>query len=539
MIRKLAIAALGSALLATAPVHAAQLILNNTDAPGIGFNDPTPAAPVGGNVGTTLGEQRLIAYRRALELWGSVLRSDVPIIVRGSFARLNCTATGGTLASAGALSIFSDFPNAPRAGRWYGSAVANSIAGVDLDPEGDDIQANFNGAVGQADCIAGPGFYYGLDNNPPPGAIDFLNTFMHEVAHGLGFQNFANEATGALPAGQADIYMAFTRDLNIDLQWDQLNAQQIIASAISNGRVVWSGPNVTANARRVLGAYEGVRLTGTVNREIVFGTASFGAAPSAATLNGAIVPGIDGGGPSIDDGCEPFTNAAAVAGRVALVNRGTCGFAVKALNAQNAGARAVIIANNVAGAGAIGLGGTDPAATVATIGISLEDGAAIRAATPGVNVEYFTDQNRRAGAEEGFVRVFAPTVVALGSSISHFDTTAAPNLLMEPAITSTLRASETLDLTPSLMQDIGWQLENVTLGRCETQVPGALADGTLVLPAVQQCVAANVGRPLGYSACITQVGRGYEAAGLITTRQRISFGACGLSDALRSFSPRP
>ena len=32
MIRKLAIAALGSALLATAPVHAAQLILNNTDA---------------------------------------------------------------------------------------------------------------------------------------------------------------------------------------------------------------------------------------------------------------------------------------------------------------------------------------------------------------------------------------------------------------------------------------------------------------------------------------------------------------------------
>ena len=33
------------------------------DPPGVGFNDPTPATPVGGNAGVTIGEQRLIAFK--------------------------------------------------------------------------------------------------------------------------------------------------------------------------------------------------------------------------------------------------------------------------------------------------------------------------------------------------------------------------------------------------------------------------------------------------------------------------------------------
>ena len=43
----------------------AQFVIVNINAPGVGFNDPTPAAPVGGNTGTTLGQQRLIAFEHA------------------------------------------------------------------------------------------------------------------------------------------------------------------------------------------------------------------------------------------------------------------------------------------------------------------------------------------------------------------------------------------------------------------------------------------------------------------------------------------
>src|SRR3954468_14256239 len=112
---------LGAASLAT---QAANVILVNLDPDGVGFNDTTPATPVGGNSGTTVGDQRLVAYSRALQLWGSVLKSDVPITVLGSFAPLTCTATGGTLAQSGAWNIELNFPNAPLTNTLYHGALA-------------------------------------------------------------------------------------------------------------------------------------------------------------------------------------------------------------------------------------------------------------------------------------------------------------------------------------------------------------------------------------------------------------------------------
>ncbi len=50
------------------------------------------------------------------------------------------------------------------------------------------------------------------------------------------------------------------------------------------------------------------------------------------------------------EGCTAFTNAIDVAGKIAMVDRGTCELALKCLNAQNAGAIAVIVCNNVTGA---------------------------------------------------------------------------------------------------------------------------------------------------------------------------------------------
>ncbi|WP_273452831.1 PA domain-containing protein [Nevskia ramosa] len=528
MIKKLILAAsVGTALFAL-PVSAAQLVLFNVDDPGVGFNDPTPATPVGGNAGTTLGEQRLIAYDRALTLWGSVLKSNVPVIVQGSFARLTCTAAGGTLAQAGAISVFSDFANAPLAGHWYGGAIADAIAGEDLDPGYADIVANFNGAVGQADCIPGPGFYYGLDNAPPPGAIDFLNTFMHEVAHGLGFQNFVDETDGTLLVDVPDVYTANTRDLDLNKKWDVMTTDERLFSGVNTGRVVWDGPKVTAGSAGVLGPYEGLRVSGKLSRELDFGTASFGAPPSPSMKVGSIVAAIDNDGtPNPSDACGPLINN--VRGKVVLADRGSCGFAVKAANAQAAGAVALLIANNAPGAGAIGLGGADPTLTITTLGISFEDGADIRAALPGVSAQFFSDKTRRAGASEGFVRLYAPGVVQPGSSISHFDTVATPNLLMEPAITPTLMASRNLDLTPALMFDIGWKAEPVALGQCVSTVPGALANGALVLPAVEDCLAT--GTPRSYGVCVAKLARDYEAAGLIDRKQRVSLTACGVADA--------
>ena len=527
------IAAIAAALV-SAPAFGANIVLNNVDPAGVGFNDPTPAAPVGGNAGTTVGEQRLIAYRKALQLWGETLKSDVTIVVQGSFRRLTCTATGGTLAQAGAIQIFANFPNAPLQNHWYGVALANAIAGEDLTPGpldpgplappfNDDIVANFNGDVGRPDCIAGPGWYYGLDSNPGPGQIDFLDTFMHEVAHGLGFQNFVTETTGASPAGLPDVYMANTLDLDLGQHWDTLTPAQIPVSAANNGRVVWTGERVSENAGVVLGPYEGLRLTGNVAKEIEYGNASFGPLPSTSNLNGDVAVGNDGAGASATDGCEPMGN---VAGKVALVDRGTCTFAVKAQNAQDGGATALLIANTVAGgSAAFSPGGTAPSIVIPVVGISIGDGAQIKANVPGVGAEYFVDPTRLAGTAEGYVRLYAPRVIALGSSISHFDTVAAPNLLMEPAITPTLRASENLDLTPSLMADVGWQLETLKIGSCDTGVVNALPTGLLLSAKVEQCAAGARNRGQ-FVSCTNAVTNAAKDAGFLTGRQHAAITSC-------------
>jgi len=54
----------------------------------------------------------------------------------------------------------------------------------------------------------------------------------------------------------------------------------------------------------------------------------------------------------------------------------------------------------------------------------------------------------------GHPRLFAPNPVQSGSSISHFDTVASPNLLMEPYITSNLGSYP--DLTDEQLFDVGW-----------------------------------------------------------------------------------
>ena len=69
--KRLLLAALVCAAPAVASANATIIIINN-DGPGEGFNDATPATPVGGNAGTTLGEQRLIAFTHAASIWSAV-----------------------------------------------------------------------------------------------------------------------------------------------------------------------------------------------------------------------------------------------------------------------------------------------------------------------------------------------------------------------------------------------------------------------------------------------------------------------------------
>lgn len=98
--------------------------------------------------------------------------------------------------------------------------------------------------------------------------------------------------------------------------------------------------------------------------------AAFGA--QTFSLSGSIQPA------SSLTACGPV---ASLAGKIALVVRGTCGFAVKAKNVQNAGAIAMIVYNNVPG-GAVQMGGSDPTVVIPAVMVSQSDGLAIAANLP-------------------------------------------------------------------------------------------------------------------------------------------------------------
>jgi len=106
--------------------------------------------------------------------------------------------------------------------------------------------------------------------------------------------------------------------------------------------------------------------------------ANFGPEPTEAGIAGEVVL-VNDGSENPTEGCNPLIGFPA--GAVALVDRGSCAFVLKALNAQAAGAMAMIVANNVAGP-PFTMGGTDPSITIPSVMISRADGSTIKAGLP-------------------------------------------------------------------------------------------------------------------------------------------------------------
>ncbi|HEV7475960.1 MAG TPA: PA domain-containing protein, partial [Pyrinomonadaceae bacterium] len=442
---------------------AATIVIVNNDAAGVGFNDPTVVAPVGGNSGTTLGQQRLIAFQAAANTWGATLNSSVQINIRAQWTALTCTATTAVLGSAGAIQIFRDFAGAPFTGTWYNESMTGKFLAVDPDPVTPEINANFNVNLGQPGCLTGTFFYLGLDNNHGSN-VDLVTVLTHEFAHGLGFQTFTNASTGAFNSGFPSIYDRFLVDDSTGKSWFNMTNAERVTSSLNTHKLAWNGPQVQADVPGVLAF--GIPIVKVNSPPVIAGnydagTASYGPQPTAGGVTGNMLLANDGTAPT-SDGCEAFPGGF-FTGQIAVIDRGLCSFKTKTLNAQNAGATAVIIGNNVAGSPAPGLGEDATIVTpitIPTVSLTQADGLALEAQLGGgVNGAVQLDMTVRAGADPfGKALLFSPNPFQGGSSVSHWDTIAFPNQLMEPNINGDLTHNVTppSDLTFSQLTDIGW-----------------------------------------------------------------------------------
>jgi hypothetical protein len=453
------------ALAASLPAFAGtgRIIIVNGDLAGVGFNDPTPVEPVGGNPGTTLGAQRLNVFNAAAEAWSLSLDTNVDIIAQATFPVIpgGCTDDSAILGQAAPFSWQRDFTNAPRGGVWYPVALANSLSGRDLTPGAPDIFVQFNSALDSPTCFGESGWYYGLDRNKGI-HTDLYVVVLHELGHGLGIAG--NGSSPIFRNGFPAITDVHTLDLTTGRRWNQMSEGERSVSMTNTGNLVWDGDNVRLNTYRFLEPVTTLTVSepASVARNYDIGTAAFGAVANRTFMTGEIAKALDtitSESPSTTDGCTPFTNADAVAGKIALVDRGNCFFVDKARNAQAAGAIGLIVIDNTRSTcqpPSLGGGtGDNSDITIPVISITQDDGSLLRTVA-GARGTLRNDPSQLAGTKQNYTRLYAPCTNEPGSSIHHWDVVSSPNLLMEPTINSDLLHA--LDLTLYQLLDIGWKL---------------------------------------------------------------------------------
>jgi len=174
------------------------------------------------------------AINGAVDVWAQNFTSKVPIKLRVLWER---QSNSGILASAAPGKFHSNFKNIPDSDLWYASALADAIAGEDIEPTTPEITIRIN-------STNGPMLYLGTDGKCPSNKYDLMSMILHEMAHGLGFLSNADydDLYGYGSIQQPTPYDAYAQVPDgrrlMDLDSPSLELGQALTQPL-----VWSGAN--------------------------------------------------------------------------------------------------------------------------------------------------------------------------------------------------------------------------------------------------------------------------------------------------------
>lgn len=247
----------------------------------------------------------------------------------------------------------------------------------------DDTDGNNSGGI-KADGGVNLNFDFSLDLEEQPSAsldasltnLFYINNVVHDITHYYGFDedsgNFQeSHYTTASAAGSGDPVIADGLDgsginnANFGTPRDGFSPRMQMFLWESS-----TGDALTINGSSLAGGYVGI-------------PAGFGGALSEIPLTADLVLSLDDdSGSSTDpyDACDTNINGGSLAGKIAIINRGTCEFGDKLLAVQNAGALAAIVITDERPIGVMGGGVNGDSVTIPSIMINRADGDAIIAA---------------------------------------------------------------------------------------------------------------------------------------------------------------
>jgi len=172
------------------------------------------------------------AIQAAIDIWSENFSSTVPVNVN---VKWGSSSSYGVLASASAKNNFSNFNGAPDRTLYYASALANALAGRDLDPSSPEVEISIT---------SNAPWYYGIDGKCPPRSFDLVSVILHELGHGLGFVsgNYYDSFSGFGRVDQPTPFDAYAQ-LPDGRRLADLPSPSLEAGKAMTSSLFWSGEN--------------------------------------------------------------------------------------------------------------------------------------------------------------------------------------------------------------------------------------------------------------------------------------------------------
>lgn len=182
-------------------------------------------------------------FQAAVEIWAAHFVSAPTITIDATWAR---SPIFGVLGSARPGNYYSGFDGAPDQSLWYPSALANALAGKDLEPEEPEIVITVN-SLGNWNTRG--------DDLPTAVEFDLQSALLHELAHGLGFlsTDSYDKVFGYGTIEQPTPYTAYAQ-LPDGRRLSDLPSPSIELGKALTSELFWSGPNGTLanNGEKIL-----------------------------------------------------------------------------------------------------------------------------------------------------------------------------------------------------------------------------------------------------------------------------------------------
>ena len=178
-----------------------------------------------------------VQVQAAVDVWAENFESKVPINIEATWGR---SSSYSILGSARPGSYFANFVGAPDPSLWYPSALANALAGKDLDRDNPEIIITVNSLAS---------WYRGGGVGPSKSEYDLQSVMLHEIAHGLGFlsTDSYDEFFGYGSIDQPTPYDAYAQTGDGRRLSDLPSPSLELGEALTS-KLVWSGANgIAAN----------------------------------------------------------------------------------------------------------------------------------------------------------------------------------------------------------------------------------------------------------------------------------------------------